>query len=61
MGELDMLRKLAIAALTSVALTAAAAAQTIGLATTQGGATEQIATAIAKTVSQSTDLQVRPI
>lgn len=55
-----MLRKLAIAALTSVALTAAAAAQTIGLATTQGGATEQIATAIAKTVSQSTDLQVRP-
>jgi len=37
-----------------------AAAQTVGLATTQGGATEQIATAIAKVVSEATDLQVRP-
>src|SRR5688572_27780144 len=55
-----MFRKLAIAALASAALTGATFAQTIGLATTQGGATEQIATAIAKTLSQSTDLQVRP-
>lgn len=55
-----MFRKMAFAALVSAALTGAASAQTIGLATTQGGATEQIATAIAKTVSQSTDLQVRP-
>jgi TRAP transporter TAXI family solute receptor len=55
-----MLKKLAIAALATIGLASGAFAQTIGLATTQGGATEQIATAIAKTVSQSTDLQVRP-
>lgn len=54
-----MLKRLAIAAAATL-VASAAAAQTIGLATTQGGATEQIATAIAKTVSQSTDLQVRP-
>jgi uncharacterized protein len=55
-----MFRKLAIAALASAALTSSVLAQAIGLATTQGGATEQIATAIAKTVAQSTGLQVRP-
>lgn len=55
-----MFKKTAIAILASVALTGGALAQTIGLATTQGGATEQIATAIAKTVSDLTDLQVRP-
>lgn len=55
-----MIRKLAIAAAVTLTASAAAMAQTIGLATTQGGATEQIATAIAKTISQETDLQVRP-
>lgn len=37
-----------------------AAAQTIGLATTQGGATEQIANAIALVVTEDSPLQVRP-
>lgn len=55
-----MFRQLTIAAVASAALTGAAMAQTVGLATTQGGATEQIATAIARTVSQATDLQMRP-
>lgn len=55
-----MLRHTAIAVALTFGATTGALAQTIGLATTQGGATEQIATAIAKTVSQSTDLQVRP-
>ena len=55
-----MIRKFAIAAAMTAIVTHGAAAQTIGLATTKGGATEQIATAIAKTVSQAGDLQVRP-
>jgi len=55
-----MLKSLAFAAAIAVTTASGAMAQTIGLATTQGGATEQIATAIAKTVSQATDLQVRP-
>ena len=55
-----MIRKIAVAAACTFALSSAAAAQTIGLATTQGGATEQIATAIARTVTQGTDMQVRP-
>jgi uncharacterized protein len=55
-----MLKSLAFAAAIAVTTVSGAMAQTIGLATTQGGATEQIATAIAKTVSQATDLQVRP-
>jgi TRAP transporter TAXI family solute receptor len=63
-GKMKMIRRLAIAAAASVGLatglTTGALAQTIGLATTQGGATEQIATAIAKTVTQSVGLQVRP-
>ncbi|KPQ05547.1 MAG: TRAP-type uncharacterized transport system, periplasmic component [Rhodobacteraceae bacterium HLUCCA12] len=37
-----------------------AAAQTVGLATTQGGATEQIANAIAMVVTEETELQIRP-
>ncbi len=55
-----MLKLLAAATAVTLALGGSALAQTIGLATTQGGATEQIATAIAKTVSQGSDLQVRP-
>lgn len=55
-----MFRTLAFAAVFSLTTATGALTQTIGLATTQGGATEQIATAIAKTVSQATDLQVRP-
>jgi TRAP transporter TAXI family solute receptor len=55
-----MLKRIAAIASIVIGVTSAAMAQTVGLATTQGGATEQIATAIAKTVSQSTDLQVRP-
>lgn len=55
-----MLKKLTLAGLLTFGLAGGAVAQTIGLATTQGGATEQIANAIAKTVSQATELQVRP-
>jgi len=55
-----MLKLLAAATAVTLALGGSAFAQTIGLATTQGGATEQIATAIAKTVSQGSDLQIRP-
>lgn len=55
-----MLKKLTVAALVAFGFASGASAQTIGLATTQGGATEQIATAIAKTVAKSTGLQVRP-
>jgi TRAP transporter TAXI family solute receptor len=55
-----MLKRIAAIASIVIGVTSAAMGQTVGLATTQGGATEQIATAIAKTVSQSTDLQVRP-
>lgn len=55
-----MLKSLLLAAAVGLGLTGGAMAQTIGLATTQGGATEQIATAIAKTVTQAGALQVRP-
>ena len=55
-----MLKSIAAAGVVTLVLGGSAMAQTIGLATTQGGATEQIATAIAKTVSQASDLQVRP-
>ncbi|MCC5987408.1 MAG: TAXI family TRAP transporter solute-binding subunit [Pararhodobacter sp.] len=37
-----------------------AAAQTVALATTQGGATEQIANAIAMVVTEQTTMQIRP-
>jgi TRAP transporter TAXI family solute receptor len=43
-----------------LACVGSAQAQTIGLATTQGGATEQLATTLAKTIDQGTDLKVRP-
>lgn len=39
---------------------AAQAQQVIGLATTKGGATAQIATALAKVISEKSDLEVRP-
>lgn len=58
--EIAMIRTLAIAAGLTAAIMSSASAQTIGLATTQGGATEQIATALARTISEGTDLQVRP-
>lgn len=43
-----------------LASTYAQAEQVIGLATTKGGATAQIATALAKVISEKSDLQVRP-
>ncbi len=58
--EIAMIRTLAVAAGLMAAVMTSASAQTIGLATTQGGATEQIATALARTISEGTDLQVRP-
>ena len=44
----------------ALSLGVGAAAQTISLGTTQGGATEQIANAIAMVVTDNTPLQVRP-
>lgn len=55
-----MLKRLMIAAAVAGALCSAAAAQTVGLATTKGGATNQIAIALAKTISENSDLMVRP-
>ena len=43
-----------------IASTVAQAQQVIGLATTKGGATAQIATALAKVISEKSDLEVRP-
>lgn len=47
---------------TTLAATSAtmAAAQVVGLATTKGGATEQIATALAKTITEKAGVMVRP-
>jgi hypothetical protein len=50
----------AFAALAIAAAAGAAAAQTIGIGTTQGGATNQVATAIATVVSAKSGLQMRP-
>ncbi len=55
-----MMRTVAAALGLLAAAMTGASAQTIGLATTQGGATEQIATALARTISDGTELQVRP-
>lgn len=55
-----MLKRLMIAVAVAGALCSAAAAQTVGLATTKGGATNQIAIALAKTISENSDLMVRP-
>lgn len=55
-----MLKRLMIAVAVAGALCSAAAAQTVGLATTKGGATNQIAVALAKTISENSDLMVRP-
>jgi uncharacterized protein len=54
------LKRLMIAVAVAGALCSAAAAQTVGLATTKGGATNQIAIALAKTISENSDLMVRP-
>lgn len=53
-------RSIAIGAALFGAVGLPAAAQTVALATTQGGATEQIANAIAMVVTEETPLQVRP-
>jgi uncharacterized protein len=50
----------AIAATLSVFSVTMAAAETVGLATTKGGATEQIATALAKTITEKAGVMVRP-
>jgi uncharacterized protein len=55
-----MLRSVTLAAGLILASLGAVQAQTMGLATTQGGATEQLATTLAKTIAQGTDLMVRP-
>lgn len=55
-----MLKTIFATLLMATSLSAAASAQTVGLATTKGGATEQIATALAKTISERSGLRVRP-
>lgn len=50
----------ALAATLTGSWTTIAAAQAVGLATTKGGATEQIATALAKTITEKSGLMVRP-
>jgi TRAP transporter TAXI family solute receptor len=55
-----MLKSVTLAAGLILASLGAVKAQTIGLATTQGGATEQLATNLAKAIAQGTDLKVRP-
>lgn len=54
------LKRGALGAIAGVALALPAAAQTVALGTTQGGATGQIATAIANVVSGVGEVQVRP-
>jgi uncharacterized protein len=49
-----------LAAIAAAAVAAPAAAQTVGIGTTQGGATSQVATAIATLVSTKAGLQMRP-
>lgn len=55
-----MLKSIMIAVALAAGVSSIANAQAIGLATTKGGATEQIATALAKTISEKSDLMVRP-
>ena len=60
-ANLAFTRAVALAAISAQAITAPASSQTvIGLATTAGGATEQIATGLAKAIAENSDLQVRP-
>lgn len=49
-----------IAIVLAGAACSAAFAQTVGLATTKGGATNQVAVALAKTITENSDLMVRP-
>ena len=55
-----LMRTAAIAAALSSAAATGASAETVGLATTKGGATEQIATALAKTITEKAGVMVRP-
>lgn len=55
-----MIKRLAFAAVIAAAFAGAAQAQTIGLGTTNGGATAQISTALASVISNGSDLRVRP-
>jgi TRAP transporter TAXI family solute receptor len=55
-----MLKRLMMAIVLAGAACSVASAQTVGLATTKGGATNQIAIALAKTITEKSDLMVRP-
>lgn len=56
-----MIKRLQIAAAAAALVAAApAAAQTVGIGTTEGGATNQLATAIANAVSAEGEVQMRP-
>lgn len=55
-----MIRGFLLASVLALAGTGAAMAQTVGLATTKGGATEQIATALASAITKGGVLSVRP-
>jgi uncharacterized protein len=54
------LRNMSVAAALLMGMSGQSLAQTVGLGTTQGGATGQIATAIAQIVTQHGGIQVRP-
>ncbi|WP_165224369.1 TAXI family TRAP transporter solute-binding subunit [Affinirhizobium pseudoryzae] len=55
-----LMMKVAVAGTLSAAVATGVCAQTVGLATTKGGATEQIATALAKTITEKAGVMVRP-
>lgn len=55
-----MLKSFAFAAVLTAVSFGAASAQTVGIGTTQGGATNQLATAIANVVSADGEVQMRP-
>ncbi len=57
---MKFLGALAVALAVGLGATAGQAQQVVGLATTKGGATAQIATALAKVITEKSDLNVRP-
>ncbi len=57
---MKFLGALTLALAVSLGATASHAQQVVGLATTKGGATAQIATALAKVITEKSDLNVRP-
>ena len=57
---MSILRRTAIAIVGSLLITSANAQAVVGLATTSGGATEQIANTLAKVISQKAGVQMRP-